>query len=48
MTYTIFKSINVLNPATNFNEKSNVVIRNNKIISISKKFNSETIQERTQ
>ena len=43
MTYTIFKSINVLNPATNFNEKSNVVIRNNKIISISKKFNSETI-----
>ena len=45
MRYTIFKSINVLNPATNFNEKSTVVIRNNKIISISKKFNSKTITE---
>ena len=39
MAYTIFKSINVLNPRTNFDEKSNVVIENNKIISISKKIN---------
>jgi dihydroorotase len=42
MTYTIFKSINVLNPSTDFNEKSNVVIKNNKIISISKKINIKT------
>ena len=42
MGYTIFKSINVLNPRTNFDEKSNVVIENNKIISISKKINLET------
>ena len=42
MAYTIFKSINVLNPRTNFDEKSNVVIENNKIISISKKINLET------
>jgi dihydroorotase len=43
MTYTIFKSINVVNPATNFSEKSNVVIKDNKIIYISKKINDETI-----
>jgi len=42
MAYTIFKSINVLNPRTNFDEKSNVVIENNKIISISKKINLKT------
>ena len=42
MAYTIFKSINVLNPRTNFDEKSNVIIENNKIISISKKINPET------
>ena len=44
MAYTIFKSINVLNPRTNFDEKSNVVIENNKIISISKKINLETLK----
>ncbi|MDC1194701.1 dihydroorotase [Pseudomonadota bacterium] len=45
MTYTIFKSINVLNPSTNFNEKSNVIIKNNKIISISKKINIKTFSK---
>ena len=44
MTYTVFKSIKVCNPATNFNEISDVTIHNDKIISISKKFNKKAIK----
>ena len=44
MTYTVFKSIKVCNPATNFNETSDVIILNDKIISISKKFNKKAIK----
>ncbi len=39
MTHSIFKSIKLVNPATNFNKKVNVVIQNEKIISISKDLN---------
>ena len=39
MTYSIFKSVKLINPATNFNQKTNVVIQNDKIIKISKDFN---------
>jgi len=39
MTHSIFKSIKLINPATNFNQKVNVVIQNETIISISKDFN---------
>ena len=41
MTYSIFKSIKLINPATNFNQKVNVVIQNETIISISKDLNLE-------
>ena len=46
MTHSIFKSIKLINPATNFNQKVNVVIQNETIISISKdlkleKFNKD-------
>ena len=34
MSYTIFKSIKLINPATNFNQKVNVVLENETIISI--------------
>ena len=33
MTHSIFKSIKLINPATNFNQKVNVVIQNENIIS---------------
>ena len=36
MTHSIFKSIKLINPATNFNQKVNVVIQNETIINISK------------
>ena len=41
MTHSIFKSIKLINPATNFNQKVNVVIQNETIISISKDLNLE-------
>ena len=41
MTHTIFKSIKLINPATNFNKKVNVVIQNESIISISEDLNLE-------
>ena len=44
MTYTVFKSVQVCNPVTNFNEISDVIIHNDKIISISKKFNKKAIK----
>ena len=45
MTYTIFKSIKLLNPATNLNEISDVVIHKNKIFSISKDFQTEFLKQ---
>ena len=48
MTYTIFKSIKLLNPATNFNEISDVVIHKNKIFSISKDFHTEVLKQNNQ
>ena len=48
MTYTIFKSIKLLNPATNLNEISDVVIHKNKIFSISKDFQTEVLKEKNQ
>ena len=45
MTHTIFKSIKLINPATNFNQKVNVVLRNETIISISKDLNLEKINK---
>ena len=48
MTYTIFKSIKLLNPATNLNEISDVVIHKNKIFSISKDFHSEALKQNNQ
>ena len=41
MTHLIFKSIKLINPATNFNQKVNVVLQNEKVISISKNLNLE-------
>ena len=48
MTYTIFKSIKLLNPATNLNEISDVVIHKNKILSISKDFQTEVLKQNNQ
>ena len=48
MTYTIFKSIKLLNPATNLNEISDVVIHKNKIFSISKAFQTEVLKQDNQ
>ena len=45
MTHTIFKSIKLINPATNFNQKVNVVLQNETIISISKDLNLEKINK---
>ena len=48
MTYQIFKSIKLLNPATNLNEISDVVIHKNKIFSISKDFQTEVLKQNNQ
>ena len=48
MTYTIFKSIKLLNPATNLNEISDVVIHKNRIFSISKDFHTEVLKQNNQ
>ena len=48
MTYTIFKSIKLLNPATNLNEVLDVVIHKNKIFSISKDFHTEVLKQNNQ
>mgnify|MGYP005671903197 FL=1 len=48
MTYTIFKSIKLLNPATNLNEISDVVIHKNKIFSISKDFQTKALKKDNQ
>ena len=48
MTYTIFKSIKLLNPATNLNKISDVVIHKNKIFSISKDFQTEVLKQDNQ
>ena len=48
MTYTIFKSIKLLNPATNLNEILDVVIHKNKIFSISKDFQTEVLKQNNQ
>ena len=48
MTYTIFKSIKLLNPATNLNEMLDVVIHKNKIFSISKDFHTEVLKQNNQ
>ena len=48
MTYTIFKSIKLLNPATNLNEISDVVIHKNKIFSITKDFHTEVLKQNNQ
>ena len=44
MIYTIFKSIKLINPATNFTQKVNVVLQNDKIIRVSKELNLEKFQ----
>ena len=43
MTQIIFKSIRVINPATSYDEISDVIIKKNKIVSILKNVNSETL-----
>ena len=48
MTHSIFKSIKLINPATNFNQKVNVVLQNEKIISISKNLNLEKFNKDNQ
>ena len=48
MTHSIFKSIKLINPATNFNQKVNVVIQNETIISISKNLNLEKLNKDNQ
>jgi len=45
MTFTVFKSIKVINPKTNLNDISDVVINNNKIFSISKNFKTAISQQ---
>ena len=42
MTFTVLKSIKVLNPKTYFNDISDVVICNDKIFSICKDFENKT------
>ncbi len=39
MTQVVFKSIRVINPATSFDEISDVIIKKNKIVSILKNLN---------
>ena len=48
MTHSIFKSIKLINPATNFNQKVNVILQNKKIISISKNLNLEKFNKDNQ
>jgi len=48
MTHSIFKSIKLINPATNFNQKVNVVIQNETIINISKDLNLEKFNKDNQ
>ena len=48
MTHSIFKSIKLINPATNFNQKVNVALQNEKIISISKNLNLEKFNKDNQ
>ena len=48
MTHTIFKSIKLINPATNFNQKVNVILQNETIISISKDLKIEKINKDNQ
>jgi len=48
MTHTIFKSIKLINPATNMNQKVNVVLQNEKIIRISKDLNLEKFNQNNQ
>ena len=48
MTHSIFKSIKLINPATNFNQKVNVILQNKKIISISKNLNLEKFNKNNQ
>ena len=48
MTHSIFKSIKIINPATNFNQKVNVILQNKKIISISKNLNLEKFNKDNQ
>ena len=48
MTHSIFKSIKLINPATNFNQKVNVVLQNETIISISKDLNLEKFNKDNQ
>ena len=48
MTHSIFKSIKLINPATNFNQKVNVVLQNENIISISKNLNLEKFNKDNQ
>ena len=48
MTYTIFKSIKLLNPTTNLSEISDVVIHKNKIFSISKDFQTKVLKQDNQ
>ena len=43
MTQIIFKSIRVINPATSFDEVSDVIVKKNKIVSILKNVNSDTL-----
>ena len=48
MTHSIFKSIKLINPATNFNQKVNVVLQNDKIVRISKNLNLEKFNKDNQ
>ena len=43
MTHIVFKSIRVINPATSFDEISDVIIKKNKIVSILKYVNLDTL-----
>ena len=43
MTQMVFKSIRVINPATNFDEISDVIIKENKIVSILKNINLDIL-----
>lgn len=46
MTYSVFKSIKVINPATSLNDVSDVVVENNKIIAIVKNFKQEDLDDK--
>ena len=47
MTQIIFKSIRVINPATSFDEVSDVIINKNKIVSILKNINLDTLVKKS-